>query len=106
MSGSGQARGRRFLRWFERIAGGVVALFLAVYLARNWSEVTAHPWTIDWGRMALATACVLVAYSAFVLCWRRILGHLGGRLSARDAHRVWYIGNLARYVPGKVLQLA
>lgn len=106
MSDSGHARGRLLLRWLERIAGGVVVAFLAVYLARNWSEVTAHPWTIHWGRVALATACVLVAYSTFVLCWRRILGHLGGRLSARDAHRVWYIGNLARYVPGKVLQLA
>ncbi|HET7693949.1 MAG TPA: lysylphosphatidylglycerol synthase transmembrane domain-containing protein [Gemmatimonadota bacterium] len=106
MSESGHARGRRLLRWFERIAGSVVVAFLAVYLARNWSEVTAHPWTIHWTRMALATVGVLVAYSVFVLCWRRILGHLGGRLSVRDAHRVWYIGNLARYVPGKVLQLA
>jgi uncharacterized membrane protein YbhN (UPF0104 family) len=106
VSDPGQARGRRILRWLERIAGALVVLFLAVYLARNWSEVTAHPWRIDWTRMVLATAGVLVAYSAFVLCWRRILGHLGGRLSVRDAHRVWYIGNLARYVPGKVLQLA
>ena len=106
MSDPGHAKGRRILRWFERIAGGLVVAFLAVYLARNWSEVTAHPWRIHWMRMALATVCVLLAYSVFVLCWRRILGHLGGRLSVRDAHRVWYIGNLARYVPGKVLQLA
>ena len=106
MSDPGQTTGRRILRWLERIAGGLVVAFLAVYLARNWSEVTAHPWRIHWARMALATLCVLLAYSAFVLCWRRILGHLGGQLSPRDAHRVWYIGNLARYVPGKVLQLA
>ena len=46
MSDSGHARGRLLLRWLERIAGGVVVAFLAVYLARNWSEVTAHPWTI------------------------------------------------------------
>jgi uncharacterized membrane protein YbhN (UPF0104 family) len=97
---------RRGLRWAERIAAFVVILFLAWYLFRNWSELSAHPWTVDWSRLALATLCVLVAYSGFVLCWRRILARLGGRLSAVDAHRIWYIGNLARYVPGKVLQLA
>ena len=97
---------RRWLPWLERIAGLLVLAFLGLYLARNWSDVAAHPWRIDWWRLALATLCVLAAYSGFVLTWRRILGHLGGRLSVRDAHRIWYLGNLGRYVPGKVLQLA
>ena len=97
---------RRWLPWIERVAGLLVVAFLALYLARNWSQVAAHPWRIDWPRLALATLCVLAAYSGFVLTWRRILGHLGGRLSVRDAHRIWYLGNLGRYVPGKVLQLA
>lgn len=98
--------GRRALRWAERVAALAVIGFLAVYLARNGSEVASHPWRVDWTRLALATACVLAAYSAFVLSWRRILGRLGGPLGALDAHRIWYIGNLGRYVPGKVLQLA
>lgn len=106
MNDSSHAGSRRWLRWIERIAGIVVLAFLALYLARNWSDVTAHPWRIDWSRLALATLCVLIAYSGFVLCWRRILLHLGGRLMVRDAHRIWYIGNLGRYVPGKILQLA
>ena len=97
---------RRWLRWFERLAGLVVVVFLALYLVRNWSEVQAYPWSIDWTRLGLASLCVLAAYTGFVLSWRRILERLGGRLSVRDAHRIWYIGNLARYVPGKVLQLA
>jgi hypothetical protein len=104
MSDAGGAR--RWLPWLERVAGVLVLAFLALYLVRNWSEVASHPWRIDWWRMALATLCVLAAYSGFVLSWRRILGHLGGRLSVRDAHRIWYLGNLGRYVPGKVLQLA
>lgn len=97
---------RRWLPWIERAAGVVVLAFLGLYLARNWSEVASHPWRIHWSRLGLATLCVLLAYSGFVLSWRRILGRLGGRLSVRDAHRIWYLGNLGRYVPGKVLQLA
>jgi hypothetical protein len=104
MSDAGSRRG--WLPWIERAAGLLVLAFLALYLARNWSEVAAHPWRIHWSRLGLATLCVLLAYSGFVLSWRRILGRLGGRLSVRDAHRIWYLGNLGRYVPGKVLQLA
>ena len=97
---------RRWTRWLERAAALIVIAFLAGYLARHWSEVARHPWQVDGPRLALATACVLIAYSGFVLVWRRILLRLGGRLGVVDAHRIWYIGNLGRYVPGKVLQLA
>ena len=106
MSGSPAPGPRRALRWGERIAALVVLAFLAVYLARNGSEVAAHPWRVDWARLGLATVCVLAAYTTFVLSWRRILARLGGPLGALDAHRIWYIGNLGRYVPGKLLQLA
>lgn len=97
---------RRWARWLERAAATVVLVFLAGYVARHWAEVAGHAWRIDGGRLVVATVCVLVAYSGFVLVWRRILRGLGGRLSLLDAHRIWYIGNLGRYVPGKVFQLA
>lgn len=106
MSAAPAPGSRRALRWLERIAALIVIVFLGVYLARNGSEVAAHPWRIEWELLALATTCVLAAYSAFVLSWRRILGRFGGPLGALDAHRIWYIGNLGRYVPGKLLQLA
>lgn len=48
---------------------------------------------------------MVVAYTAFALAWRRLLEAFGGSLSVVDAHRVWYLGNLGRYVPGKVLQV-
>lgn len=60
---------------------------------------------MDVPRLAAGTACVLVAYTAFALVWRRLLAAFGGSLSIVDAHRVWYLGNLGRYVPGKVLQV-
>lgn len=106
MNGTDRRGTGRWLRWLERAAAFVVLVFLAGYLARHWSEVTSHPWTIDWSRLALASAFVPVAYSGFVIVWRRILLRLGGRLGIVDAHRIWYLGNLGRYVPGKVLQLA
>jgi uncharacterized membrane protein YbhN (UPF0104 family) len=96
----------RLLRWVERVAAATVAGFLGWFLVRHWREVSEYDWTVDWPRLALATATVLVAYSGFVLVWRQLLHAFGGRLSVADAHRIWYLGNLGRYVPGKVLQLA
>lgn len=99
--------GRRWLRWAERGVSLLVVGFLAVYLVRNWSRVSAYEWSLDWGRIALASVGQIVVYSGFVVLWRHLLRALGsGPLTLADAHRIWYIGNLGRYVPGKVLQIA
>jgi uncharacterized membrane protein YbhN (UPF0104 family) len=37
--------------------------------------------------------------------WRRVLGALGGSLRWADAARVWFVSNLARYMPGMFWQL-
>lgn len=97
---------RRWLRPLEWAAALVVAVFLGLYIARHWEQIPAYPWSIDLLSLGLASACVAVAYTGFVLLWRHILILLGGGLSIVDAHRTWYLGNLARYVPGKVWQLA
>jgi len=99
----GRSRG---LRWLERAAAVLVGGFLLWVLVRNWQQVAGYPWSIDAPRLVLASACVALAYSGFALTWRRVLADFGGSLSIPDAHRVWFLGNLGRYVPGKVLQLA
>lgn len=103
MSDSG---GRRWLRWLERGAALVVVVFLTVYLVENWSQVRDYDWSIDWSRLALAAVLHALVYSGYVVLWRHVLRTLGARLSLADAHRVWYLANLGRYVPGKMLQLA
>jgi hypothetical protein len=77
-----------------------------VYLARHWREVSEYRWIVDWARLAAASGLVVAGYSGYVLAWRRLLCAFGGSLSIVDAHRIWYLGNLGRYVPGKIFQLA
>lgn len=97
--------GRSGLRALEWAVGILVLAAIARYLAREWDGLSSRPWDVDWALLGIGSALVIVAYSGFVLLWRHLVSRLGGRLSAADAHRVWYFGNLARYVPGKVLQL-
>lgn len=98
--------GRRWLRWLERGVALLVLGFLIAYLVGNWSRVQDYDWSIDWGRLAIAAALHALVYSGYVVLWRHVLGVLGARLSLADAHRIWYLANLGRYVPGKVFQLA
>lgn len=98
--------GRAWLRALEWAVALVVLAAIARYLVREWDRLASRPWEVDWATFALGSALVVVAYSGFVLLWRHLVSRLGGRLTAVDAHRIWYFGNLARYVPGKVLQLA
>ena len=99
-------RRRTWLRLLEWVAGLVVLAAIGRYLVREWDNLAARPWDIDWALLAAGSGLVILAYSGFVLLWRQLVSRLGARLSVIDAHRVWYFGNLARYVPGKVLQLA
>ncbi len=97
---------RRWRRWIELAAAFLVLGFLAAYLVQNWGQIAAHDWRVDWPRVALASAGTAAAYSGLVILWRHVISIFGGSLSLVDAHRIWYLSNLARYVPGKVLQLA
>lgn len=97
---------RTWLRAVEWALALVVLAAIGRYLVREWDRLAARPWDVDWGLLTIGSALVVLAYSLFVLLWRHLVAKLGGSLSIVDAHRIWYIGNLARYVPGKVLQLA
>lgn len=97
---------RAWLRWLERAAALAVLVFLSVYLVANWRRVAEYDWALDLPRLLASVAVHVLVYSGMVLLWRHVLVRMGGRLSAVDAHRVWYLSNLGRYVPGKVMQLA
>jgi uncharacterized membrane protein YbhN (UPF0104 family) len=105
-SNAGPESDHRRLAWAERVGAAVVLVALGWYLARNWNQVEAYAWSFRWSRLLLGSLCVAIAYSLFVVLWRQLLRAFGERLTLADAHRIWYFGNLARYVPGKVFQLA
>jgi glycosyltransferase 2 family protein len=47
---------------------------------------------------------VAMIYPVFV--WKYLISSLGDRINTLSALKVWFISNLGRYVPGKMLQLA
>jgi uncharacterized membrane protein YbhN (UPF0104 family) len=67
-------------------------------------EVAArtHP---RWGLVALAGVIVLLTYALLIEAWRRVLATLGGSLRFGIGARIWFISNLARWIPGAFWQL-
>ncbi|WP_337063139.1 lysylphosphatidylglycerol synthase domain-containing protein [Kineococcus sp. G2] len=89
------------------VRGGFLLLALALavaYLVRERAAIADA-----WHRLdALAVLAALVLSVANVALsgasWRAVLADLGSPLAARDAARVFFVGQLGRYVPGTVFQ--
>jgi uncharacterized membrane protein YbhN (UPF0104 family) len=60
---------------------------------------------LRWGLVTLAALVVLATYALLIEGWRLVLGTMGGTLGRVDAARIWFISNLARYIPGAFWQL-
>ncbi len=86
----------------------VVVYFVARSLAENWGRIRGSEARVDLhpGSLAAAAAVVLLSYAILIYAWRTVLVGWGDRLTYVDAARVWCVSNLARYVPGKVWQVA
>ncbi|MDD3044786.1 MAG: lysylphosphatidylglycerol synthase domain-containing protein [Candidatus Delongbacteria bacterium] len=54
--------------------------------------------------LSVITVFVSLIYPVFV--WRYLLSSLGERINTLTAMRIWFVSNMGRYIPGKVLQIA
>ena len=86
----------------------VIAAFLYRYVARNWTEIRHAGTALDVHPVPLAAAAaiILLTYAMLIGAWDAVLRGWGERLPYREAARIWCLSNLARYVPGRVWQIA
>lgn len=78
----------------------VVAVALAVVLWRERRSLGDQLMTIGPGYALLAGALVVAGLVPGMLGWRTLLEGMGARLELRDAMRLYFVGGLAKYVPG------
>lgn len=57
---------------------------------------------LSWQAAGVALVAVLLGLVAMMLAWRVVLESLGSRLHVRDAARIYYVGQLGKYLPGSV----
>ncbi|MGI4896188.1 MAG: lysylphosphatidylglycerol synthase domain-containing protein [Janthinobacterium lividum] len=88
-----------------RVAFLLVALVLAgAYVVRERSAIADAAARLDVGSVLLALLCSLANVALSGASWRAVLTDLGSPLGWRAASRVFFIGQLGRYIPGTVFQ--
>lgn len=84
---------------------GLVLVFLATAVFRQRRELASQLDKVSPAVVLAALGCVLAGLYASMLSWRAILADLGSSLPLRAAVRVFFLGQLGKYVPGSLWQV-
>ena len=96
----------RLKPWLVRLAGvsltAAVIYFVVDPVITNWSAVETRLGELDVLRVALGVVAFAVGLWLFrTLSWQMVLRGFGEKLPVKSAARVWSLGHLARFIPGK-----
>lgn len=96
------ARRARILRGAQLVAG--MALFAAVVIAlvHEWRPVRLTVESLSVWTIAASELLVLAGLAASALTWRATTLALGERVEPRSAAKIYFVGQLGKYVPGSV----
>ncbi|MCW2722606.1 lysylphosphatidylglycerol synthase transmembrane domain-containing protein [Pseudonocardia sp.] len=92
-------------RWRTAVRVLVVAAFAGAVvwvLASRWQEVQPLLGRLSAGSVLGALAAVLAGIFGTFLCWRALLADLGSPLPVPGAMRVFFVGQLGKYLPGSL----
>lgn len=94
-------------------AGQVVVIalilwFLGAYVAHNWAQIrgSSAALRLDAKPLAAALLIILATYAMLIAAWRAVLLGWRERIRYPAAARIWCLSNLARYIPGRIWQIA
>ncbi|MET8050273.1 MULTISPECIES: lysylphosphatidylglycerol synthase domain-containing protein [unclassified Streptosporangium] len=86
-----------------RVLLALVAVgFLGYGLARNRDETVAAISQLSWWSLAGSYLSVMAGIGLMVLAWRALLAGMGSPLPLGITARIFFIGQLGKYVPGSV----
>jgi uncharacterized membrane protein YbhN (UPF0104 family) len=88
-------------RWRTVAVLAVVAGFFVATLAARWNDVISLKWRLEPGLFAVATVLLALSYGLVAGLWGVALHRAAGTPRVAGA-RIWFLSNLARYVPGNV----
>ncbi|MFI6918675.1 lysylphosphatidylglycerol synthase domain-containing protein [Nonomuraea spiralis] len=102
-TGASAVPGRSLPRRLLRFGFLAVALAFGVWaVARQWDAVVAGFARLSWPALAGSLVAVVAALLGAMLTWRTLLADLGSPLPLRPAAKVFFVGQLGKYIPGAV----
>jgi glycosyltransferase 2 family protein len=88
--------------WVRLAFLAAVVLFGVIFVARRWGELADVLGQMNWALVALSVVAGALGMSVSMLGWRETLADLGAKLPVRAAGRVFFVGQLGKYLPGSV----
>jgi len=82
------------------------AYYLARVAAPHWPAIRSRGLAWHLGPLAASAVLVLATLSVLLAAWTATLHWCGAQVRYRDAARIWFTANLARFIPGTVWQFA
>jgi len=96
--------------WWFRVLQAVVLAGAAYYLFRvaapQWPAIRQRSLAWRAGPLALSALLIVANLAWMIAIWRTSLRWCAERVHYWDAARIWFTANLARFLPGAVLQFA
>lgn len=94
---------RKRLGVLLRIAFLVLAVALGIYaLADQWTQVRSGFAELGVATLVVALVITLIAWFVMMLSWRGLLAASGSPLPVLAASRIFFTGQLGKYIPGSV----
>ncbi|GAA2912663.1 lysylphosphatidylglycerol synthase transmembrane domain-containing protein [Streptosporangium fragile] len=86
-----------------RVAFLLVALGFGTWVvAGQWDGVRAGFARLSWSSLALSLVAVVAALGGGMMTWRALLADLGSPLPLRAGAKVFFVGQLGKYIPGSL----
>ncbi len=92
-------------RLLAAVLVAATAVFLGLAIGRNWSHLASIEWHVRPFELAASVLVLLAALVWGIFVWGRVIARFdvpGPRF--RTLGWIWFLSNLARYVPGKIWQ--
>lgn len=92
-----------------RVAQGALLLLLVIfagrYLLDQWEGLRGHPLSINWPVLIVAQIAVFAGLALLALPNLLLLRALGSPLPPLTVLRIWFLSNIAKYLPGSIWAL-
>jgi len=86
-----------------RVAFLLVALGFGTWVVVDqWEEIRAGFARLSWASLTLSLVAVLAALCGGMMTWRALLADLGSPLPLRAGAKVFFVGQLGKYIPGSL----
>jgi len=80
----------------------LVLVFATLFVIREWDDLVSALGRLHWGLVAASCVLALASIVLSAEAWRALLAGLGSRLPVLAAGRIFFLGQLGKYVPGGV----